>query len=229
LIYVKNKLFIFHFKYINIFKIENKEETFIFNEFNVPVKFSGTKYRICNLWEPIFFEVYKLDLNEMKNTPIKYCEIGVFYAVNFITFEKTYGNHTDSELVAIDPWLNYSDYPEYKNKNMEDIYITAMNNMKLNDVDMNKVKVIRDYSHKGISLFEDNYFDIIYIDGNHQTYAVIEDLVLSFRKLKSGGIIICDDTHDSTIKNVVINFISFYSCKIKNSVEHNGQIFFQKI
>lgn len=59
----------------------------------------------------------------MKNTPIKYCEIGVFYAVNFITFEKTYINHPDSELVAIDPWLNYNDYPEYKDQNMEDIYI----------------------------------------------------------------------------------------------------------
>lgn len=104
-----------------------------------------------------------------------------------------------------------------------------MNNMKLNDVDMNKVKVIRDYSHKGISLFEDNYFDIIYIDRNHEPYAVIEDLVLSFRKLRSGGIIICDNTHDSTIKNFVINFILFYSCKIKNSIEYRGQFFFQKI
>jgi len=209
--------------------MENKEEIFLFNGFDIPVKFQGTRYRICNLWEPIFFEVFQLDLTKMKNTPIKYCEIGVFYAVNFITFEKTYGSHPNSELVAIDPWVNYDDYPEYKDKNMEDIYNTAINNMNINDVDMNKVKIIRDYSHKGISLFEDNYFDIIYIDGNHEPYAVIEDLVLSFRKLKSGGIIICDDTHDSTIKNVVINFIKFYSCKIKNSIEYGGQIYFQKI
>jgi len=33
--------------------------------------------------------------------------------------------------------------------------------MNINDVDINKVKIIRYYSHKGISLFEDNYFDII--------------------------------------------------------------------
>ena len=36
-------------------------------------------------------------------------------------------------------------------------------------------------------------FDIIYIDGNHEPEYVLEDAVLSFRKLKPGGIIIFDD------------------------------------
>jgi len=210
--------------------MELKEETFKFRDnFNVSIKFRGTRYRICNLWENPFFAVYNLHLKEMKNKPLKYCEIGVFYGVNFITVEKTYGCHPDSQLVAIDPWLEYNEYPEYKDQDMNNIYETALENMKINDVDMNKVKIIRDFSHKGIINFEDNYFDLIYIDGNHEPYAIIEDLVLCFRKLKPEGIIICDDTHDEKIKNVVVNFIEFYKVKIKNVLECGGQIYFQKI
>jgi hypothetical protein len=37
-----------------------------------------------------------------------------------------------------------------------------------------------------IPKFEDNFFDIIYIDGkNHEPEYVLEDAVLSFRKLKT--------------------------------------------
>ena len=32
--------------------------------------------------------------------------------------------------------------------------------------------------------FKDEFFDIIYIDGNHEPEYVLEDAVLSFRKLK---------------------------------------------
>lgn len=47
-------------------------------------------------------------------------------------------------------------------------------------------------------------FDFIYIDGDHTAAAVLEDLVLSFSLVKSGGVILCDDavswkyTHHST-------------------------------
>lgn len=36
-------------------------------------------------------------------------------------------------------------------------------------------------------------YDLIYIDGNHISSAVMEDMVLSFRLLKPGGVMICDD------------------------------------
>jgi hypothetical protein len=40
-----------------------------------------------------------------------------------------------------------------------------------------------------------NSFDIIYIDGSHIASDVLEDVVLSWRLLKTGGIIIFDDYH----------------------------------
>lgn len=35
--------------------------------------------------------------------------------------------------------------------------------------------------------------DFVYVDGSHQAADVLEDLVLSFRLLKVGGLMICDD------------------------------------
>jgi len=35
--------------------------------------------------------------------------------------------------------------------------------------------------------------DFIYVDGSHRAADVLEDLILSFRALKPGGLIICDD------------------------------------
>jgi len=56
-----------------------------------------------------------------------------------------------------------------------------------------KIISIRGYSHAEIPKFEDSFFDIIYIDGNHEPEYVLEDAVLSFRKLKIGGYLIFDD------------------------------------
>lgn len=37
------------------------------------------------------------------------------------------------------------------------------------------------------------FYDLIYIDANHTAPNVLEDMVLSFRMLRSGGVMICDD------------------------------------
>jgi len=56
-----------------------------------------------------------------------------------------------------------------------------------------KITTIRGYSNIEVPKFEDDFFDIIYIDGNHEPEYVLEDAVLSFRKLKKGGIMVFDD------------------------------------
>jgi predicted O-methyltransferase YrrM len=43
------------------------------------------------------------------------------------------------------------------------------------------------------SLFSDEYFDFIYIDGNHSYDAVKDDLTKWYPKLKKGGLIAGDD------------------------------------
>jgi predicted O-methyltransferase YrrM len=94
-----------------------------------------------------------------------------------------------------------------------------------------KIKHIRGFSHKEIPKFEDEFFDIIYIDGNHEPDFVLEDAVLSFRKLRPGGKIIFDDFgwHGvfSTTRGI-IGFVDAYRKKIQYLGEKETQIFIKK-
>jgi hypothetical protein len=86
-------------------------------------------------------------------------------------------------LYCIDPWEDYDDYSEYKNK-QQSIYNSFINNIENSGVKDKIIIINRGYSNLEIPKFQDNFFDIIYIDGNHEPEYVLEDAVLSFRKLK---------------------------------------------
>lgn len=57
----------------------------------------------------------------------------------------------------------------------------------------NKVDVCRGMSQLILREFTPNSYDFIYIDGSHQASDVLEDAVLAWRLLKSGGIMLFDD------------------------------------
>ena len=94
-------------------------------------------------------------------------------------------------MYCIDPWEDYNEYPEFKNQ-QSSIYNAFINNIENSGV-KDKIIINRGYSNLEIPKFQDEFFDIIYIDGNHEPEYVLEDAVLSFRKLKKNGIMIFDD------------------------------------
>jgi predicted O-methyltransferase YrrM len=146
--------------------------------------FVGVNYRLADNW------FNHINMNYY-NKPINYLEIGTFYGANIISVANTYGSHNNSKLYCIDPWEDYEDYPEYKNE-QSNIYNSFINNIEKSGV-KDKIIINRGYSNIEVPKFEDNFFDIIYIDGNHEPEYVLEDAVLSFRKLKQNGIMIFDD------------------------------------
>lgn len=186
--------------------------------------FEGRQYRTATNWFPI---IPKKDFETKK---IKYLEIGAYYGANVISVGKTYGSHPESELYCIDPWIDYNDYPEYKNI-QENTYETFLRNIQ-NSGEKDKIKIKRGFSDEEIVKFEDNFFDIIYIDGNHEPEYILEDAVLSFRKLKVGGIMIFDDYGwggpDHTIKGIH-GFLSGYHKNIDIlNINYNTQTFIRK-
>ena len=188
-------------------------------------KFEGVTYRTAENWFSIVPKV------NYENKAINYLEIGTFYGANLLSVANTYCSHTNSKLFCIDPWIDYDDYPEYKNT-QENTYKTFLNNVKKSGY-KDKIIINRGYSRDILNELDDEMFDIIYIDGNHEPEYVMEDAVLSFRKLKKGGILIFDDYGwggpHLTIRGID-GFISGYHKKIKVlNINHNGQSFLEKI
>jgi predicted O-methyltransferase YrrM len=186
--------------------------------------FEGLMHRTATNWFPV------IPKTDFENKKIKYLEIGTLHGANVISVGKTYGCHPESELYCIDPWIDYNDYPEYKTT-QEDTYNTFLRNID-NFGQKDKIKIKRGFSDQEIVKFEDNFFDIIYIDGNHEPEYVLEDAVLSFRKLKVGGIMIFDDYGwggpDLTIKGIN-GFLSGYHKKIDIlNINYNTQTFIKK-
>jgi len=173
---------------------------------------------------------FQLYLKKILKKKIKYLEIGTFYGANIITVGLTYGSHPESKLYCIDPWEDYNDYPEYQKK-QENIYNTFLRNIE-NSGQKEKIIIKRGFSNQEIVKFEDNFFDIIYIDGNHEPDYVLEDAVLSFRKLKVGGIMIFDDYGwggPNLTKKGIDGFLSGYHKKIDLlNINHNTQTFIKK-
>jgi predicted O-methyltransferase YrrM len=196
----------------------------VLNIYNMCGSFEGTIYRCADNW----FDV--VPSSKYSHRPIKYLEIGTFYGANLISVAKSYGSHEESELYCIDPWIDYADYPEYKEK-QPDIYKCFLKNIE-NSGEKDKIHIRRGYSNYRILEFDDDFFDIIYIDGNHEPEYVLEDAVLSFRKLKKGGIMIFDDYGwggPDLTKRGIDGFINGYHKKIKVLGIKNTQVFIEKI
>ena len=116
--------------------------------------FIGPRYRLADNWYPF------IPLEEHRNKPIRYLEIGTFYGSNLVSVAETYGAHKDSQLHCIDPWEDYEDYPEYKEQ-QQTTYATFLTNVE-NSGAKDRIVVHRGYSNREIPTFEDNFFDIIY-------------------------------------------------------------------
>lgn len=183
--------------------------------------FKGVAYRLANNW----FSYVSLDPSK----PIRYAEIGAFYGANMISVADTYGRHPDSTLIAIDPWTDYSDYPEYKGQQIM-IYDAFKRNIETCGL-TDRITIRRGYSNEVLPTLEDNSFDIIYIDGNHEPEYVLEDAVLAFRKLRIGGYLIFDDYGwggPDLTKRGIDGFLNGYHKRITVLGQKESQVFVQK-
>ena len=163
---------------------------------------------------------------------INYLEIGCFEGAS-LHFMFTNVMTPESTATIIDPFIFSHNQLETFNNNMKN-YKDRMN-------------VIIGYSQNELKKLNKNYYDFIYIDGDHTNEGVFIDSVLSFPLLKNGGIIIFDDylwryngSHDITeLDNPDLNhpnnpfsginkFLSIYKDKIE-IIESNWQMIIKKL
>lgn len=117
---------------------------------------------------------------------LKICEVGVFTG-RFSEF--IYNNIHPSELHLIDIFegMNHSgvddgEWTEFAN--LSEVYHELMEKYENTSITLHK-----GFSKNILKKFEDNYFDLIYIDADHTYETVRKDLDISLKKTKVGGII----------------------------------------
>lgn len=102
-----------------------------------------------------------------------------------------------SELVLIDPWdlLSGQGETEWTHKKHENhLFMQGMfDNVTALYGALPNVVIRKGFSADVLASFEDDYFDWVYIDGNHLYEFVCKDMELAFQKVRPGGIIAGDD------------------------------------
>ena len=123
-----------------------------------------------------------------------FVEIGVFkgdFARDIIKIAKP------GELYLVDIWEGGFGSGDKDGNNhlhitdMESVYLQLFHQAK----NKQNVHVVRAKSVSFLVSCPDDYFDCIYIDGDHTANAVYEDLKNSYRVIKNGGLLMGHDYH----------------------------------
>jgi len=112
------------------------------------------------------------------------CEVGVFLG----QFAQTLLTTLPEELVLIDPWSGKCQSGDQDGQNvvvadLDAVYPKIVEHFRR----WPQVKVERGLSTNVLKKFPDNYFDMIYIDGDHSYEGCKADLELAYTKVKPGG------------------------------------------
>ncbi len=184
-------------------KINDLEKSYL------PEGFDGNVYNLSYKW---------LNIIPKPSGPYKIMEIGAYQGANVCSLMKTYAEHEGSEVHCVDPWFNYDGYREYQREQTTNYSKFLRNIGKLSPKDIQKIYIHRNISQKIIPRFDDEMFDLIYIDGNHHRTYILEDAVHAFRKLKPGGWMIFDDMHDKEVLNDVNSFMNSFGPSFSQSL-----------
>jgi len=147
-----------------------------------------------------------------------------------------------SKLHLIDPW-KYENSETYSTalyggkakgggqSELDARYEVVLRRFK-SQIDLKKLEVHRGTSEGEGESFANEYFDWVYIDGNHLYEFIKKDLELYFKKLKVGGYLTGDDYTEGGwwkggVKKAVDEFVTSYNVQ---SIEiRNGQFILKKI
>ena len=132
----------------------------------------------------------------LKKKNLHFLEIGLAAGYSTNWFIENYLQDENSFITGIDPFLKLSTSIEDKNWKCQDHWCNEnLENIFKKNTEKNKNKI---RFHKGFSKdillkLEKNYYDLVYIDGDHSENAVYTDGCLSFNLIKHNGLIIFDD------------------------------------
>lgn len=123
--------------------------------------------------------------------PNTYIEIGVFEgSTTFWVADQLTPYNNELKIYAVDPHVGSNDMSEDFNVIKENFL------HNLAECEHKNITYIPKHSTNGLlDLINNNIqAELIYIDGDHKAGEVLTDLVLAWKLLRVGGVILCDDT-----------------------------------
>lgn len=148
----------------------------------------------------------------------KILEIGVFKG----EFSNKLLSRNPKELYLVDIWLGSwgsGDKDGNNHVNIDNMEFTYLDIYK-KYIEDSRVHVVRSNSTLFLQNWYKDYFDVIYVDGDHEYSAVYSDMVNSLGVIKNGGLLMGHDYHHQ-IKQAVDKFCIDYN-QIITHVTNDG-------
>jgi predicted O-methyltransferase YrrM len=138
-------------------------------------------------WETLFFGELAWD----PEGPRHVVEIGSFEGRSTLWFLDHLLRHMDSRITCIDTFAGGAEHTAAQTGALYERFLANLEESG----QAQKVEVLRMNSFAGLTrlLASGVRADLVYVDGSHEAPDVLADLVLSFRLLPPGGVVLCDD------------------------------------
>lgn len=156
------------------------------------------------------------------------CEVGVFQG-NFS--QQLVENTEPKKIYLIDPWTVFRKNTVHSNESFvedydrwECMYQSVCDRFAENP----SVEIIRDRGEAAADLFKNEFFDWIYVDGDHSYEGALVDFIKFFPRLKSGGVMIADDYTCEGVRKAFMDFRKICKDIKSTKVEVNQLIIFKK-
>lgn len=163
--------------------------------------------------------VFQKCLEQFRDHPVRALEIGTHEGRSATWLLENVLTHPDSRLICIDIFK----------QPVLDANLAATNAKQ-------KVDVFISPSYEALSKIADESIDFAYVDGSHWACDVLEDAIMTFRRVKVGGVIGFDDylwndpkyNEHGTPKPAIDAFLECYAHKV-TVLEHGYQVWVRKI
>lgn len=140
------------------------------------------EYKFTKDWTTKFADLWMEHLSELIGKPnVRALEIGAWEGRSTLWMLENILTGEGSTIVALDAWEDREAYEARFD-----------GNITVSDYD-ERVRKIKGYSQEQLPLLPPESFDLIYIDGCHETTCVYLDTVYSWRLLRPGGYMVWDD------------------------------------
>ena len=140
-----------------------------------------------SIWAEGFFKDLLAEFKDKEN--LAFLQIGAFTGDASLWLVKNILTHPSSVLTDVDTWQG-SDEEAHHPMDFSDVERVYDSKVGFNP---NVIKVKMTSQDYLIAVDERDYYDFIYIDGDHTADAVFKDASLSWKALKPGGIMAFDD------------------------------------